>query len=432
MTDRAALEARVRAALDAWFPGAGGALPAPDKRAWRIRERLERWFAQPPVEEPLPRRPRWRLRDCAMVAVAAYVLLVATSDNQVVIRNKSDCDNRPSPCASADPDGTNTGVPAGTTLTPSGSINVTTNGAVINALDITGCIDINANNVTIQNTRVQGCTDNYTIEMAEGNGKTGLVVKDSTIICSDAAHVPSVNGIAWHDYTLLRVDITHCENQVVADGNPMNVVVQDSYLHDPMCFVDYPPLGSDAGEDAHIDGVQIFGGANTIRVEHNTIRGTYDEPGGIGGNSAITMGSGHSNIIITRNILSGAAWTLYCPESGHATGTSYFTLNRFSNRFVVTVGAFGPVTECGDELDFSGNTCEESHAPLTASTGSCPSPPEPAAAWVLLRPPTELSRIRLPTQPFRRQTHATTFRGGGTRLAVQRGRGHRAGDRVAG
>ena len=47
----------------------------------------------------------------------------------------------------------NVGVPAGTTLTPSGSITVSTPGNVISGLNVTGEIDVNANNVTIRNTR---------------------------------------------------------------------------------------------------------------------------------------------------------------------------------------------------------------------------------------------------------------------------------------
>ena len=50
----------------------------------------------------------------------------------------------------------NTGVPAGTVLKASGPITVSTAGALIEGLDVTGAITVNAENVTIRNTRVRG------------------------------------------------------------------------------------------------------------------------------------------------------------------------------------------------------------------------------------------------------------------------------------
>jgi len=78
------------------------------------------------------------------------------------------------------PDATNTGVPAGTTLTTSGCITVTTNGAVIQNLSITDCnITVKANNVTIKNTRVSGCTY-YPIDY-DDSLYSGLTIQDSEI-----------------------------------------------------------------------------------------------------------------------------------------------------------------------------------------------------------------------------------------------------------
>ena len=53
------------------------------------------------------------------------------------------------------PSDATTGVPAGTSLQPSGSVTVSTNGAVIDALSVNGTITINADNVTIRRTRVE-------------------------------------------------------------------------------------------------------------------------------------------------------------------------------------------------------------------------------------------------------------------------------------
>ena len=53
------------------------------------------------------------------------------------------------------PDANCTGVPAGTTLTPSGGLTITTAGTVIDGRDITGQVVVNAPNVTIRNSRIR-------------------------------------------------------------------------------------------------------------------------------------------------------------------------------------------------------------------------------------------------------------------------------------
>ena len=53
------------------------------------------------------------------------------------------------------PNASNTGVPAGVSLKPSGSITVTQNGAVLDGLDVSGSIRVQANNVTIKRTRIR-------------------------------------------------------------------------------------------------------------------------------------------------------------------------------------------------------------------------------------------------------------------------------------
>src|ERR1700754_4603683 len=62
------------------------------------------------------------------------------------------CFAKPSSCGY--PDATNTGVPAGTSLTPSSSRTITTNGTVINGLEITGTVTVAADNVTIKNSKI--------------------------------------------------------------------------------------------------------------------------------------------------------------------------------------------------------------------------------------------------------------------------------------
>ncbi len=87
--------------------------------------------------------------------------------------------NSASPCSGPKPGPSTTGVPAGTKLTPSGSIKVTKDGAVIEDLDVTGSITVLANDVTIR--RVHLKSDDYYPIRYFDNDNTGLVVEDSEI-----------------------------------------------------------------------------------------------------------------------------------------------------------------------------------------------------------------------------------------------------------
>ena len=76
------------------------------------------------------------------------------------------------------PDSTNTGVPAGTTLTPSGDLVITQAGAVISGLDIHGTVYINADNVTIKNCKITSPSF-YIVQTADSN--SGTVIQDCEI-----------------------------------------------------------------------------------------------------------------------------------------------------------------------------------------------------------------------------------------------------------
>ena len=76
------------------------------------------------------------------------------------------------------PDSTNTGVPAGTTLTPSGDLVITQAGAVISGLDIKGTVYIAAPNVTLQNCKIAAASF-AVVQIA--SGITGAVVQNCDI-----------------------------------------------------------------------------------------------------------------------------------------------------------------------------------------------------------------------------------------------------------
>ena len=67
------------------------------------------------------------------------------------------------------PNATNTGVPAGVTLKPSGSLTLSTPGQVVSGLDITGSVFIDASNVTLENCLINGVpSDYFSVKVAAG------------------------------------------------------------------------------------------------------------------------------------------------------------------------------------------------------------------------------------------------------------------------
>jgi hypothetical protein len=174
------------------------------------------------------------------------------------------------------------------------------------------------------------------------NNSTGLLVEDSEISCNNTRGT----ALTWRNFTARRINAYACENIIWAEHN---VVIEDSYLHDP---IDYDPV-----TDPHTDTIQIPEGATNITIRNNTIYGNYVNQDSFG-NAAITAGPGTSDILITENLLAGGGYTVYCNQ--HGPGNNFrFTNNRFSRIFVSTVGGFGPWRDCQDESQVTGNVYHE-------------------------------------------------------------------------
>jgi hypothetical protein len=235
------------------------------------------------------------------------------------------CAANPSACGL--PDATNTGVPAGRSLSViSGNYTVSDNGAVIDGKEIRGCVEVRAANVTIRNSRIvaNGCF--YGVR----NFSTGLTLSDVDITCGNA----NGTGVTATNYTIIRANIHNCENGLNVGGN---VTLEDSYIHDLF-----------DGNGAHTDGAQFNQGASNITFRHNTIISPAP-----GGTSAIIMWDENdpqnANVLITGNLLAGGTYTLYCPRNNSSNVN--IVGNRFGNY------QYGSTNSCvsGHVAQFSGN-----------------------------------------------------------------------------
>lgn len=187
-------------------------------------------------------------------------------------------------CDGPKPGADNTGVPPGTTLTPSGSFDVTVDGSLVEDLDVNGAITVLADNVTIRRVRIT-TSDYYPIRYFD-NDNVGLVVEDSEFVLSP----PATAAISFSNYTARRLNIHGSADGLKADAN---VLVEDCWIHD---------LSN--GPEEHNDSVQSTGGQG-VTLRHNVMTGAS--------NAAVQtgdLGGATEDLTIECNWLYGGGWTL--------------------------------------------------------------------------------------------------------------------------
>ena len=264
-----------------------------------------------------------------------------------------------SPPPGAFPDASNTGVPAGTVLTPSGGLTISTAGAVINAREITGQVVVNAPNVTIRNSRIRS-NSMWVVD----NNSTGLVIEDSEIMNRPVAGQNNChNAIGDANFTVRRTELTGCENAANVGGD--NVTFVDSWMHD----LDTSGPSYVWGNDPHTDGLQMSPGADNIVVRHNTID---PSPGG-GVTAPIIMGvnGSQANVWIEDNYLdgNGASYAIYANRQ--PSPNVHINRNRMrkgAGGYTACVKLGNTVTEFNDNRDATTNALLP---PDNGAGGSC-------------------------------------------------------------
>src|SRR4029077_5934725 len=130
------------------------------------------------------------------------------------------------------PDASNTGVPKGMSLKPSGSLEVKEDGAVITGLEVNGTIEIDADDVIVENVKVtlggSGCGSqstcgNYDLHVEEG--ATGTVIRNREFLAAPGTTCEhSIRNSSGSDMKLIRVYMNGCDSNIYGGG-----IVKDSY-----------------------------------------------------------------------------------------------------------------------------------------------------------------------------------------------------------
>lgn len=242
----------------------------------------------------------------------------------------------PDPWGGCWPGATTTGVPSGTSLTVPGGLNgdnnlvVTTNGAVIDHINLTGLsgeggILVRASNVTIKNSKVRFV--NMDDASATSDTAHPTVIQDTEIDCQQGSGSGISTAFVYGNYTLLRVNVHDCENGL--DMSAGHVAISDSWWHNLyMC-----PTSDCLPESTapHSGVIQGDPGVSST-VQHNFMEainesvctaynpandftgigdGHCNASGVIGWNN---QGSGSNNVLIKRNALRGGGTTIRCPQ----------------------------------------------------------------------------------------------------------------------
>lgn len=239
--------------------------------------------------------------------IALLAMQIATSSGQEP-SNDGDKATIDAKVADGWPDATNTGVPEGVTLAPSGDLVISRRGAVISGLDIRGAVDINAPHVTLKNSRIRAARFDVVRIKPE---LEGVVIKDCEIDGTGTANAGS-NGIRGAG-TFLRNNIHHVENGISLSGS---ATVEGNYIHNLL-----------ASGDPHYDGIQIDGGVSNVTIRRNTVVNTHSQT------SAVMIDNYFgpiSNIVVDGNRLIGGGYAVYSDgqfAGGPISGVA-FTNNR--------------------------------------------------------------------------------------------------------
>lgn len=260
------------------------------------------------------------------------------------------------------PNASNTGVPAGTSLTTVSSVTLSTAGQVLDSRLVTGDVTVSANNVVIRNSEIRG-----RIRNTSGQSYT---IQDSTV--GPTSGCASIEAVGYSNYTARRVKLRNVGDGFRISGN--NVLIEDSFVL----------LCSNSGD--HSDGIQGYGGGTNIVIRHNTI----DQRPARDVTAPIFFADSSRSAVVVDNLLMGGTYSLrlhddFTPDVGPWTVTGNRIVSgawqygptlmtntdcasvTWSDNRLVTIDANYNVTSLGNVVNCSGST---SSAPSTGAPGA--------------------------------------------------------------
>jgi hypothetical protein len=266
------------------------------------------------------------------------------------------CAAAPSACGF--PDSTNSGVPAGMTLTmvpkqatsgngwsydPRGWITVTKPGVTISRLALDGIsLIVEASDVTIKDVDISNITGESSEGIAVGQVNqpaNNTTIENTTITGLNTGSGRMIAGIVQQYQSAGLVaradDISRMATGIqVQEGS---ATLESNYIHD-FGFATFADDGPD-----HLNGIASSNGGTQLTVADNTIIGPNGQTDAV----ALFCDSGtQKNALITDNLLDGGNYTIYGGDggaecTGAATTNIRITNNRIGTTFARTGGHYG-------------------------------------------------------------------------------------------
>lgn len=255
------------------------------------------------------------------------------------------------------PDASNTGVPVGTTLTPSPGLTITRAGTVISGLDIDGDVLIRAANVTVKNSRVTG-----RIDTGDANDYPGTVIQRVEII--GPYNSAADGGFPAVGYTGFTCDGCNVRGWGKGFGLVRDVVVKNSWVHDIVVN------GDPANGGSHNEAILSLGGSNFTITNNRLDAG--DEPNVSAALALYSQLEAYNNVLVQGNLFDGGGYCLYAGLGGsHGASNTKFINNTFGTKYSPRCGWYGAAIayDPGNGNQWTGNVMQPGGAVPTPGHG---------------------------------------------------------------
>ena len=237
---------------------------------------------------------------------------------------------------------------------------VTTDGAVIENLEIRGRLVIEASNVTVRNTWIYVGANAWTVYVKSGSARF------ENVEIGHPSH-RGVAGIGGNNITAIGLDIHHVEDGIKLGSSSVYSGVRIHDLASPQ-------------SSPHSDAVQVEDGARNSTVKNSVLSSL-----GVGvGNAAVIVKSDFGlpkDLTFANNYMNGGNYTIFVRDGGHGMPQNIrFIGNRFGeSRVYGMTSTDGPIVwddntwaETGELIDQNGNVIGGGSATTTTK------PPTPA------------------------------------------------------
>lgn len=197
----------------------------------------------------------------------------------------------------------NTGPSDPNALTSSGTTTITTDGAVVENIDLTGLLKIDASDVTVRNFRIRA-TSHYGLQIESGS--RNVLVEDGEILGAGSSNVYVMPGA---DKVTIRRLWSHDSNSDHLKFEGTNLLVESSFF-EKAC----------ADGEGHCDGVQSKDGQDAV-FRYNTfyfpVPGTPDYPGApYKCNTPFQIEDSAGGFVVDSNWVNGGNYSFNCKQSG--------------------------------------------------------------------------------------------------------------------